>query len=65
MSLPEGPKDLKIWQMVQWIATPISFMRRCRSRFGDHFTVKLTRALPPVVFFSDPKALQVILTNDD
>jgi cytochrome P450 family 110 len=65
MSLPEGPKDLKIWQMVQWIATPISFMRRCRRRFGDRFTVKLTRELPPVVFFSDPKALQVILTNDD
>src|ERR1700751_1561223 len=65
MPLPGGPKDLKIWQMVQWIATPISFMRRCGSRFGDHFTVKLTRALPPVVFFSDPKALQVILTSDD
>jgi cytochrome P450 len=65
MSLPEGPKDLKIWQMVQWIATPISFMRRCRRRFGDRFTVKLTRELPPVVFFSDPKALQMILTNDD
>jgi cytochrome P450 family 110 len=65
MSLPDGPKDLRIWQMVQWIATPISFMRHCRSRFGDHFTVKLTRELPPVVFFSDPKALQVILTNDD
>ena len=65
MSLPEGPKDLKIWQMVQWIATPISFMRRCRARFGDRFTVKLSQALPPVVFFSDPKSLQVIMTNDD
>jgi cytochrome P450 len=65
MSLPEGPKSPKTWQMVQWITTPISFMRRCRSRYGDHFTVRLTRVLPPVVFFCDPKALQVILTNDD
>jgi cytochrome P450 family 110 len=65
MSLPDGPKGPKIWQMLQWIATPISFMRRCRKLYGDQFTVKLSRVLPPIVFCSDPKALQVILTNDE
>ena len=65
MSLPDGPKGPKLWQMLQWIATPISFMRRCRKRYGDQFTVNLARALPPIVFFSDPKALQTILTSDE
>lgn len=65
MSLPDGPKGPKIWQMLQWIATPISFMRRCRKRYGDQFTINLARVLPPVVLFSDPKALQIILTNDE
>ena len=65
MSLPDGPKGPKIWQLLQWIATPISFMRRCRKRYGDQFTVKLARVLPPIVLFSDPKALQTILTSDE
>jgi cytochrome P450 family 110 len=65
MSLPEGPKSPKIWQMLHWITMPFSFMRSCSDRFGDRFTVSLSQKLPAVVFFSNPKALQVILTNDD
>jgi cytochrome P450 family 110 len=44
---------------------PFSFMRSCSDRYGDRFTVSLSQQLPAVVFFSNPKALQVILTNDD
>ena len=65
MSLPAGPKSPKIWQMLQWITTPFSFMRGCSDRFGDRFTVSLSQNLPPVVFFSNPQALQVIMTSDD
>src|SRR6266852_5909698 len=65
MSLPDGPKSPKIWQMLHWITMPISFMRGCRHRYGDCFTATLSQKLPPVVFFSNPKALQVILTSDD
>jgi cytochrome P450 family 110 len=65
MSLPEGPKSPKIWQMLHWITMPFSFMRSCSDRYGDRFTVSLSQQLPAVVFFSNPKALQVILTNDD
>lgn len=65
MSLPEGPKSPKIWQMLHWITMPFSFMRSCSDRYGDRFTVSLSQKLPAVVFFSNPKALQVILTNDD
>src|SRR3984893_19155569 len=65
MSLPEGPKSPKTWQMLQWITMPFSFMRGCNDRYGDHFTVSLSQRLPPVVFFSNPQALQVIMTSDD
>src|SRR5258708_18559423 len=65
MSLPDGPKSPKIWQILQWIAMPFSFMRDCSDRYGDQFTVSLSQKLPPVVFFSNPKALQVIMTSDD
>jgi cytochrome P450 len=66
MSLPDGPKSPKIWQMLQWITMPFSFMRGCSDRYGDRFTLSFfSRKLPPVVFFSNPQALQVILTSDD
>jgi len=66
MSLPDGPKSPSIWQMFQWITMPFSFMRGCSDRYGDRFTLSFfSRKLPPVVFFSNPQALQVILTSDD
>jgi len=40
-------------------------MRSCRHRYGDRFTVTLSQRVGPIVFFSNPKALQVILTGDD
>ncbi len=65
MSLPDGPKSPAAWQMLQWATTPFSFMRDCRQRYGDRFTVTLSQRLGPMVFFSNPEALQVILTGDD
>jgi cytochrome P450 family 110 len=65
MSLPDGPKSPKIWQMLCWLTMPFSFMRGYHNRYGDRFTVSLSHRLPPVVFFSNPQALQVILTTDD
>jgi cytochrome P450 family 110 len=65
MSLPNGPKSPKIWQRLQWIAMPISFMQGCSRRYGDCFTATLIPKGPPIVFFSNPKALQAILTSDD
>jgi cytochrome P450 len=65
MPLPDGPKSPDILQMLQWIATPFSFMRSCKDRYGDRFTVMFNRKFGPLVFFSDPEALRVILTGDD
>ena len=65
MSLPHVPRAPAVWQVLHWIARPISFMRSCASRYGDSFTVPLGTNMAPVVFFSHPQALQTILTNDD
>ncbi|MBV8213270.1 MAG: cytochrome P450 [Verrucomicrobia bacterium] len=65
MALPDGPKAPSVWQMLQWIGTPFSFMQSCHRQYGDCFTIQLNRKFGPLVFFSQPEALQVILTNDD
>src|SRR3984893_14853597 len=65
MSLPDGPKSPDALQMLQWVTRPFSFMRRCKRRYGDRFTVTLSRRLGPLVFVSHPEALQIILTGDD
>ncbi len=65
MSLPDGPKSPDVWQMLQWVTMPFSFMRGCSRRYGDRFTVTLSQRVGPIVFYSNPEALQVILTGDD
>jgi cytochrome P450 family 110 len=39
MSLPDGPRTPATLQLIQWIASPLSFMRSCSDRYGDCFTV--------------------------
>jgi cytochrome P450 len=51
--------------MLRWIATPFALMRGCNHLYGDCFKVALSQKLAPVIFFSSPEALQVILTSDD
>jgi cytochrome P450 family 110 len=65
MSLPDGAKTPRIWQMIQWITMPFSFMRSCSDRYGDSFTATVSETLTPTVFFSNPKALEMILSSDD
>src|SRR5277367_421645 len=65
MPLPNGPKSPDILQMLRWITTPFSFMRSCNDHYGDHFTVTFNQKFGPLVFFTDPEALKVILTGDD
>jgi len=61
MKLPQGPQTPALVQMLQWIASPMSFMEACAQRYGDIFTMQLNG---PAVFVSNPQALQQILTND-
>ena len=59
MSLPDGPKSLELWQQLRWLATPFSFMRDSRERYGESFTVAMGKGkLSKVVFASNPKDLE-------
>ncbi|BAY31191.1 cytochrome P450 [Nostoc carneum NIES-2107] len=61
MKLPNGPKSPAFIQTLKWIFQPMQFMEACAKQYGDIFTMQLN---PPVVFVSNPQALQQILTSD-
>ena len=64
MKSPNGPKTPAIVQMMQWIADPFAFMHNCVERYGDCFTARVAKNFRPIVFVSNPQALEEILTGD-
>ncbi len=64
MQLPNGPQAPALWQMIHWLAHPFSYMDNCAQRYGDIFTTPLGKNFSPVVFVSNPPAIQQILTSD-
>jgi cytochrome P450 family 110 len=59
----DGPKSPDLLNLIRWIAMPLSYMRRCNDRYGDCFTMNLGYRMPRTVVFSDPRALEIILTS--
>jgi len=61
MRLPDGPRTPSLLQTIQLIAQPTEFLDACQERYGNPFTLRvLGLNSPPVVFFSDPQAIQEI-----
>lgn len=58
-----GPKSPSIVQMLQWTANPVSFMNNAAQRYGHIFISKIGWNFRPLIFVSDPQALQKIFTN--
>jgi unspecific monooxygenase len=50
--------------MLEWMFSPLAFMQTCAQRYGDIFTVRIGANLSPVVFLSDPKAIQELFAAD-
>jgi cytochrome P450 family 135 len=63
--LPPGPKEPAALQTVEWIARPTAFLRRCRARHGDPFTVRVAWADAPMVLVADPGEVRRIFAADD
>ncbi len=61
MTLPNGPKTLPFVQLIQWISNPLALLETSQQRYGDPFTLRLG-GFSPVVFFSNPQAIQEIFT---
>jgi cytochrome P450 len=61
MRLPPGPRQPAAIQTIGWWARPISYLERCRARYGKRFTIRLLSA-PPFVMLSDPDELKQLFT---
>ncbi|BCL39192.1 cytochrome P450 [Nostoc sp. MS1] len=64
MQLPKGPQTPLFIQVLRWVFSPMSFMEECAQRYGDIFGIRLAKDVPPILFLSNPKDIQQILTND-
>ena len=63
MKLPDLARTPSLLQTIQLIAQPTKFLDACVERYGDPFSVRvLGLNSPPVVFFSQPQAIQEIFS---
>jgi cytochrome P450 family 110 len=51
-------------QAFQWILDPLKYLHKHQQKCGDVFTANVTSSLTSAVLFSNPQAIQQILTND-
>jgi cytochrome P450 len=61
MRLPPGPRQPRAMQTIGWWSRPISYLERCRARYGKRFTIRLL-STPPFVMLSDPDELKELFT---
>lgn len=61
MKLPNVSKTPLVIQMLKWMFNPCAYMEECKKRYGDIFTLQVGYNLTPIVFVSDPVALQQII----
>jgi len=63
MSLPPGPRLPKAAQTARLVRDPIGYMRRCRARYGDLFTLRYY-PFDDLVYVCDPEVIRDIFTGD-
>jgi cytochrome P450 family 135 len=61
--LPPGPRLPRVLQTLRWGARPMRFMRDCRERYGDMFTVRIAQE-ETWVMLSDPEHVKQVFTGD-
>jgi cytochrome P450 family 135 len=60
--LPPGPGTPMPMQVLEYIRRPLEQLERCRDRYGEPFTVRLSRGAPFVVF-SEPEDIKRVFTG--
>src|SRR3954453_6892021 len=59
--LPPGPRMPAALQAIGWAKRPYPFMKRCRERFGDVFTLRILHS-GTWVFLCDPDDVKAVFT---
>jgi len=57
-------KTPPLLQMLQWVADPTGFLEKTAKRYGDIVSTGIGWNFSPLVFVSNPQALQKIFTDD-
>ena len=63
MSLPPGPRLPRTAQAARLARDPIGYIRRCRERYGELFTLRY-HPFDTLVYVCDPDAVREIFTGD-
>jgi cytochrome P450 family 135 len=61
--LPPEPSAPPLVQTLRWAFRPLPFMRDCRERLGDSFSVTFLGFERPMVLISDPAAIKALYTE--
>jgi cytochrome P450 len=62
-TLPPGPRMAPPMQAWQWTRSPLPFLDRCRRRYGDTFTLRMSHSGTWVVL-CDPEDVKTVFTAD-
>jgi cytochrome P450 family 135 len=60
--LPPGPRMPSALQAIGWARRPFPFMKRCRERYGDIFTLRILHS-GTWVFLCDPEDVKRVFTS--
>ena len=63
MALPPEPSSNSLVQTLRWTFRPLPFMRECRERYGDSFSLRFLGFERPMVLISDPVAIKALYTE--
>src|SRR4051794_39034031 len=61
--LPPEPSWSPLHQTLRWSFRPLAFLRECRRRYGDSFSVRFVGFERPMVMISDPAAIRALYTE--
>ena len=64
LKLPNQPQTLPLRHKIQWITKPLDFLETYAQHYGDIFTVPVGLGSEPLVFISNPQAIQEIFSTD-
>jgi cytochrome P450 family 135 len=59
-AVPHGPREPAALQTLEWVARPTAFLRRCATRYGEAFTIRLVFDDAPLVLVWHPDAVRAV-----